>query len=364
VAQQVGLRDSAVANLLDQLKSWDLHYRADRATYPAAMALAATMVTPYRRSPLNSRLGGGEGGISHLARLIQAQYGEGTAVPADPDVRDYLVAWLQAAAVDLQQRGGTRPPADGESREFHSMPYQKNGPLQFPVIDSRLDLTSQALACGQVGTIWSQLGNSYTQIVDLADVDNSRTVLPPGNSEDAASPHHTDQMDLWVRGTTHPAPLARQKVQEIAESTLTLAVEDYVAPAPRLLSMDGSGRGVAAALVLRVNSGGAASYEPVARYDEATKSYVPVPVNLGPSSDQVFLVLFATGARDRSSMGAVSARIGGVDTEVLYVGPQGTYPGLDQINVRLPRPLAGRGDAEIVLTIDGQGSNLPTVRMQ
>ena len=348
IAQQVGSRDAALTNLLDQLRNWDLRYRADRSTYPAATALAGAMLTPYRQSPLNSRLGGGEGGISHLARLILAQYGDSTAVPADPEVRDYLLTWLQSAASNL---GGGRPPADGESREFHSMPYQRGGPLQFPAIDSRLDLTSPALACGQIGTIWSQTGNSYTQIVDLADVDNSRSLLPPGISEDPASSHHTDQVDLWVKGTTHPAPLSRQKVLEIAESTLTLAVEDYVAPAPVLLTMDGTGGGAAAAVVYRVTSGGAASYE-------------SVPVQLGPASDQVFLVLFATGARDRSSMAAVSVKIGGEDSEVLYVGPQGTYPGLDQINVRLPRTLAGRGRVSVELTIDGRRSNLPAVTIQ
>ncbi len=364
LVQQVGSRDPAVATLLEQLQSWDLRYRADRATYPAAMALAGSMLTPYRRAPLNSRLGGGEGGISHLARLIQSQYGGGTAVPADPEVRAYLLAWLQAAAAVLQQSGGTRPPADGVSREFHLMPYQQNGPLQFPPIDSRLDLISPALACGQVGTIWSQAGNSYTQIVDLADVDNSRSVLPPGISEDPASPHHVDQMDLWVRGTTHPAPLSRQRVLEIAESTLTLPVEDYAAPAPVLLSMDGTGGGVAAAVVLRVNSAGAFSYEPVASYDSTAGAWVSIPISLGPVTDQVFLVLFGTGARDRSSMGAVVVKIGGVDCEVLYVGPQGTYPGLDQINVRLPRSLAGRGSVAVELTIDGTRSNLPTIAIQ
>ncbi len=351
IAQQVGLRDTALASLLDQLRDWDLRYRAGRSTYPAAMALAATMVTPYRQSPLNARLGGGEGGISHLARRIQAQYGDGTAVPVDPDVREYLMAWLQSAAANLQQQTGGRPPADGESREFHSMPYQRNGPLQFPAIDSRLDLTSPALACGQVGTIWSQPGNSFTQIVDLGDVDNSRTILPPGISEDPASPHRTDQMDLWVKGTTHPAPLSRQRVMEIAASTLTLAVEDYVAPAPVILTMDGTGGGPAAALVLRVSPAGASSWE-------------PLPVRPGPPTDQVFLVLFATGARDRSSMGAVSVRIGGVDCEVLYVGPQGTYPGLDQINVRLPRSLAGRGSVTAELIIDGRRSNLPALTIE
>lgn len=56
----------------------------------------------------------------------------------------------------------------------------------------------------------------------------------------------------------------------------------------------------------------------------------------------------------------MTARIGGQDAEVLFAGAQGDYVGLDQINVRLPRELAGRGDVDVTVSIDGQTSN--TVR--
>jgi uncharacterized protein (TIGR03437 family) len=170
-------------------------------------------------------------------------------------------------------------------------------------------------------------------------------------------------MDIWVRGTTHPAPLSRQRVQEIAASTETLTVQGYVAPSPKLLSMDGAGRGLAAAVVLRIRPDGTAGYEPVARYDETTRTLAPVPVNLGAPTDRVFLVLFATGARDRSSMTAVNVKIGGLASEVLYAGPQGSYAGLDQINVRLSPRLAGRGEVTIELSVNGQSSNIATVHI-
>jgi hypothetical protein len=43
--------------------------------------------------------------------------------------------------------------------------------------------------------------------------------------------------------------------------------------------------------------------------------------------------------------------------------PQGQYPGLDQVNVRLPRSLAGRGEVNIALTVDGKAANTVTVRV-
>jgi penicillin G amidase len=222
VAEQTLASDRAVIALLDALKDWDLRYRADQATYPAAMALAAGSLPPYRRSPLSNRLGGGEGGIAHLARLLKDQYGDGSAAPRDPDVRQYLTAWLQAAAAELPRFTTDLAPRGGQSRHVHSMPYQANGPLGLPSLDRRLDLVSPPLNCGAGGTIWSQLGNSYTQLVDLSNTDNSRTLLPPGISEDPESPHHTDQMNLWVEGKTHPAPLTRARVEEIAVSRITL----------------------------------------------------------------------------------------------------------------------------------------------
>lgn len=214
LAQEMNIADSGVPALLDALKAWDLRYRSTQPGYQAALALAGALLTPYRQSPLTERIGGGEGGIARLARLLAEQYGNTEATPTDRDVRGYLASWLRQAGKAYQD--------SSSSRTTHSMPYQANGPMGFPSLDARLDLVSPPLACTQGGTIWSQTGNSYTQIVDLADIDNSRTVLPPGVSEDPASPWHANQMDLWAAGSTHPAPLSREKVDAIASSRVVL----------------------------------------------------------------------------------------------------------------------------------------------
>jgi uncharacterized protein (TIGR03437 family) len=41
----------------------------------------------------------------------------------------------------------------------------------------------------------------------------------------------------------------------------------------------------------------------------------------------------------------------------LYVGPQLTFDGLDQINVRLPRTLAGKGEVDLAVTVDDKLAN-------
>lgn len=70
--------------------------------------------------------------------------------------------------------------------------------------------------------------------------------------------------------------------------------------APGIFTADSSGGGVAAGVVARVRAGGAQSYEPIARFDPAQNKIVVVPIDLGPESGEVFLVLFGTGWRFRS----------------------------------------------------------------
>jgi uncharacterized protein (TIGR03437 family) len=49
--------------------------------------------------------------------------------------------------------------------------------------------------------------------------------------------------------------------------------------------------------------------------------------------------------------------LGGTPVEALYAGLQPTFVGLDQINVRLLRSLAGRGEVEVVVEVDGKPAN-------
>jgi uncharacterized protein (TIGR03437 family) len=131
--------------------------------------------------------------------------------------------------------------------------------------------------------------------------------------------------------------------------------------APGLFSVNASGQGLAAAVALRVRADGSLSYEPITRFDSSQNKFVAVPIDLGPPSDQVFLILYGTGWRSRSSLTAATVKIGGADTEILYAGLADGFVGLDQLNARLPRSLAGRGEVDIVLTVDGKPANIVRV---
>jgi uncharacterized protein (TIGR03437 family) len=142
-----------------------------------------------------------------------------------------------------------------------------------------------------------------------------------------------------------------------ADRTTASGTIEIAALAPGLFSADANGKGVAAAFALRVKPDGSKSSEPVGQYDTGQGKYVTVPIDLGPETDQVFLVLFGTGIRGLSALSGVTVSIGGATSSVDFAGPEGAFTGLDQINVRLSRSLIGRGEVDVGLTVDGQATN-------
>jgi uncharacterized protein (TIGR03437 family) len=128
-----------------------------------------------------------------------------------------------------------------------------------------------------------------------------------------------------------------------------------------VFTANASGQGIAAATVLRVKADGSQIYELVGRFDSASGRFVAVPIDLGPESDQVFLLFYGTGWRNRSALSAVTTTIGGQTVETLYAGLQPDFVGLDQLNARLSRNLIGRGEVDVIVTVDGVTAN--TVRV-
>ena len=101
-------------------------------------------------------------------------------------------------------------------------------------------------------------------------------------------------------------------------------------------------------------SGGAQTIEPI--FTLQNNAVVRAPIDLGPPGDQVYLSFFGTGIRNAAS-GGVSVRVNGANALVTYAGPQTVFPGLDQVNVQLPRQLAGSGQAGVLLTAAGRTAN-------
>jgi uncharacterized protein (TIGR03437 family) len=64
------------------------------------------------------------------------------------------------------------------------------------------------------------------------------------------------------------------------------------------------------------------------------------PISFTPGTDFI-LILYGTGLRNLPASTDIRVAFNGRQVEPNYVGEQGTYPGLDQINVPVPESLAG-----------------------
>ncbi len=136
---------------------------------------------------------------------------------------------------------------------------------------------------------------------------------------------------------------------------------------PGIFNANANGQGVAAAQLLRIKADGSQIYDPVARFDMTLNQWLPLPIVFGPESDQTFLVLYGTGWRKRSDVTNVRVnvqQVNGVQLPVLYAGPQGENVGLDQINVALPRTLAGKGEMYFRVIADARVANLFKLNFQ
>ncbi len=113
-------------------------------------------------------------------------------------------------------------------------------------------------------------------------------------------------------------------------------------------------------LFMADSGGGAAGQVFRLRNGQQSIESAGAPIDLGPAGDQVYLVLYASGCGKET----VTATAGGADAPVSYAGPQGVYPGLDQVNVLLPRALAGKGRVAISVKAGGHASNPVYVTLQ
>jgi uncharacterized protein (TIGR03437 family) len=119
--------------------------------------------------------------------------------------------------------------------------------------------------------------------------------------------------------------------------------------------------GLVAAWVLPVDSGVQGALQPVYQLG-AGNSVIPLPIDLGPSTEQVYLEMYGTGIRNANT---VDVTVGGVSVPVLFTGGAPGYAGEDQVNIGpLPRSLAGQGSVSIVISADGQVANTVKVTIQ
>jgi len=130
--------------------------------------------------------------------------------------------------------------------------------------------------------------------------------------------------------------------------------------APGIFTANGNGGGVPAALAIRVAPDGTQS--PVNVFQcNSSGACSPAPIAMG--ADRIFVSLYGTGVRKRTSLENTVCTVGGVAAPVSFAGSQGII-GLDQVNIEIPASVRGRGEVQLVLRVDGETSNTVTLNIQ
>jgi len=147
-------------------------------------------------------------------------------------------------------------------------------------------------------------------------------------------------------------------------ATTTFGVLQVAAVAPAIFTSNQNGEGVPAAYTIHAKPDGSQVLQDA--FLATAAGFVPNPIDLDPATDCVFLVLFGTGIRGRSSLAAVTATVGGVNVPVAFAGDQGAFVGLDQVNLMLspPQTLKGRGTVDLILTVDGVAANTVQINIK
>lgn len=141
----------------------------------------------------------------------------------------------------------------------------------------------------------------------------------------------------------------------VAASTIQLATV-----APALFSANANGKGVAAAYFATAANPAIFTFT----CGSTPGSCVAAPFDLSTAPGGAVLVLYGTGLRNNSGLSSVTVTIGGVPATAVYAGPQNQYPGLDQINVQVPAGLAGKGEVDVVVVVNGRAANTVRVAFQ
>jgi uncharacterized protein (TIGR03437 family) len=149
---------------------------------------------------------------------------------------------------------------------------------------------------------------------------------------------------LFPEGT--PAGTA-QIVIAAKDGTVSRGVVTVSASAPGIFTRTANGLGAPAAV--------ASVDGQVFNIAMSNADGTPVAIDAGN-----FVALFGTGFRYGST--AMTMSIGGTAVTPLGFAAQSEFAGLDQANVQIPQSLAGRGDVDLTLTIDGKTSN--TVKLK
>ncbi len=242
----------------------------------------------------------------------------------------------------------------GDSQFLGSSSYPATG---LAVVNAASFLVG-AVAPGEIATVFVQ--GMTTEVIEKV----SSAPAPLGGIaitvlDAAGSAHDTEllyvspkQLSMVVPENIALGPCVIRITTVGGDSWSTIT--EITADSPGIFTADASGRGPAAAQIVRVHSDG--TQDAPANTSLCTSVSQCVTSIISPAADDeaIYLILYGTGLRERSS--STSVLLNGTELPISYAGAHSIYPGLDQVNVLIPRWLQ-TGDLKVALVVDGTASN-------
>ena len=211
---------------LEHIEGWYAAGARSRLDVPGA-ELAMEFNTFFREMATDLAViyGGGESGLSYFLKTVGRRLDQNAKAEIEPLEQEFVDRALADAWAGARQKYGPDPD-QWAARARRQVTERKLGYYEsldgFPSLDESHDLNVPPLACVDGATVQSQGAQAYVQWVPLAEVDRARSILPPGVSERPDSPWRTANVEAWVQGELHPAPLARAAVERVARSRVVL----------------------------------------------------------------------------------------------------------------------------------------------
>ncbi len=270
-----------------------------------------------------------------LARSPQAATGTHTATPMGA-----VGTWVNGVAIFN--------PLDGGSYSNASAADVGGGLVRTTAFHvSAASFEAGPLAPGSLATAFAEFDAKLATATDQATSSNWPTVLAGATVtvKDSAGVQQQAQISFasptQVNYRVPPNLASGNATVTISAGGASVTSNINIASAyPGLFKQDATN--LAAAQVARLRSG-----------QVVYESVTGAAIALGAASEQDTLVLYGTGI----GSAATTATIGGIPAQVLYAGAQGTYPGLDQVNILIPVAVAGKGNVDVIVTSAGKPSN-------
>lgn len=121
-------------------------------------------------------------------------------------------------------------------------------------------------------------------------------------------------------------------------------------------SFDSSGRGLPAALIVRVKADDSQIIEPLVEATGTPHALRTRLADVSAAGERVFLVLYLSGVRNATDANqdgnvneSIRVRLNEQEVEVYYAGAQRELAGLDQLNVQIPRAFYGEAKLRVTL---------------